>query len=98
VTEKTPIVVQKNKSAIGRGLVGALAGPVGVVIGVASALTPESKIIEQETARTVMVLADGNPMLKIETTDIHRPLVELVFQNPKDAEEWYILLSQRILG
>lgn len=62
----TPVAVIKKKSAVGRGVVGAaLLGPVGLLLGAASAITPESKVVGHETMEDAVRVGLDKPTAKI---------------------------------
>ncbi len=95
--ETTALAVPKNKSAIGRGVAGALVlGPVGAVLGAASALTPETRIVEHEHQRQSEIMVDGKPILVVETSSLTRPIVKIEFEKLIDAESWLVVLKGKI--
>lgn len=62
----TPVAVTKKKSAVGRGLVGAaLLGPAGLLLGAASAIAPEAKVVEHETMEDAVRVGLDKPTAKI---------------------------------
>ncbi len=93
----TPVAVQKQKSAIGRGLVGAVAlGPVGLVLGAASAMTPTTKITEHTTTMVDQRTVKGPPTVMITTFDHHNPFTRIEFSEPDDARAWALWMGDRL--
>lgn len=67
----------KNKSAIGRGLAGALvAGPVGAIVGAVSAVTPTTAVEKVATVRFETIRSTGDSRVVLHMTDMGlQPLV-----------------------
>jgi hypothetical protein len=83
------IVESKNKSPIGRGLVGgALLGPAGLVLGAASGLNAKTSTrIEHETVyREYEGL--GAPQLIIGTNVMERPVLKVRCETQELADDW----------
>lgn len=66
----TPVAVAKPKSAIGRGLVGAMvAGPAGLILGAASAIAPETRVEGRVTHENGVRVATSSPSFVISTPE-----------------------------
>jgi hypothetical protein len=88
-TVPVTVVEKKNKSPVGRGLVGGvLLGPAGVVLGAASGLN--SKVVSTVKHETVNENYDalGDPQLIIGTSNPDQPIFKIKFDPPTLADEW----------
>lgn len=90
----TPVALAKNKSAIGRGLAGGvLLGPAGLLLGAASALTPETKIVEHKSSELAERTVKGPPMLVITTRDRENPFIRLQFDDVDEARSYALWIG-----
>jgi hypothetical protein len=90
-TKTVPVTVveKKNKSPVGRGLVGGvLLGPAGLVLGAASGLNSNlaSTVKHENVNETYDTL--GDPQLIIGTTNPDQPVFKIKFDPPGLADEW----------
>lgn len=82
---RTPVVTTKKKSVIGRGVIGAtVLGPAGLILGAASALAPESEIVEHVSRQPATRSVKGPPTLRI-VSSLGRHQAEIPL--PSAAEE-----------
>lgn len=88
-TVPVSIVESKNKSPIGRGLVGGvLLGPAGLILGAASGLNSKTttRVENQTVYREYETL--GAPQLIIGTKLMERPFFKIRCETQELAEEW----------
>jgi hypothetical protein len=95
--EHVPIVSSQGKSPIGRAIVGgALLGPVGAIVGAASASGGKiSTTVEQRTVQDLRTVI-GSPKLVIGIRDIDNPVVRLSFNKDASADHWLHLIRAAV--
>ncbi|WP_148650938.1 hypothetical protein [Sphingopyxis granuli] len=88
--EKMPVAVGSNRSPVGRALIGgAIAGPVGALVGGMSGLGGKSEIEMVETRRYHETIQyESYPKLVIVIDDLESPRHMFEFDSIKETNEW----------
>lgn len=93
-TVVTPVAVNAKKSAIARGAIGGvLLGPAGMLLGVGSAITPTTKIVEHTTKQQDSRVVPGLPFVVLTTRDREDPIIRLKFWRENDARKWALWIG-----
>lgn len=93
----TPVAVAKKKSGIGRALVGgALLGPVGAVVGAASAASTSNKIQTIVTAQQDTRIVAGPPTLVLTLKSETYTFERIKFDSMDDARSWALWIKDNI--
>ncbi len=95
-TVVTPVATQKKKSAIGRGLVGGvLLGPAGLILGAASGISPETKIVQTTSKQQDTRVVKGKPTVLL-TLHAVPPFKRLQFDKADDARAWAMWIGDKL--
>lgn len=82
-----PVHHSKNKNALLRGAVGAAAlGPAGLILGVASALTPTTVVRDEVQKQKNYRIVQGPSVLQIALANAERDSIVVTLKNMADAE------------